>query len=291
MNITFVTAIYYDLFETELGGRPHPKNKYFYGMESALKMESPYVIFVWPHKIEETEQYFINFLGKEEFEKKIKVIGFDLYKTEFRELIKKEKENGSGQRISGDRCPDLFICKYLMLKQVAQENYFNTDSFFWIDAGLSSSALFPDKYLDLEARERRWSSCSLFTPKVPKNLYSKLDDRILLLKNNSVGYYFAPEQINFGDKVYFIIGGLFGGKKESVISFCDQVVDAFYFYVNEEKMLYMEEELMTLIYSKNTENFNVLEFDTWHHENSGDWVQEFIIGKKNFYKLFEELNN
>jgi hypothetical protein len=33
-----------------------------------------------------------------------------------------------------------------------------------------------------------------------------------------------------------------------------------------------------------------LEFDTWYHEDCGDWVKDKIIGKKNFYKIFEELN-
>jgi hypothetical protein len=292
MNLTFVTCIYYDLFETEFGGRPHPKNKYFYGIESALKTNSPFVIFVWPKNIEETKNHFIDFLGEDEFNNRIKVIGFDLYATEYREIIKKEKETGSGQRYAGDRSPDVCISKFGMLKQVAEDNYFNTESFFWIDAGLSSSSLFPDKYLDLDSRDRRWSSCSLFTPNVAENLYKKLDDRVLLIKNNSLGWGFKAGHISYDDEAYYyIIGGLFGGMKESVITFCTQIMNSFYFYVNDEEMLYMDEELLTLLYFNNKESFNTLEFDVWHHEDSGEWVQELIIGKKNFYTLFEELNN
>ena len=292
MNLTFVTCIYYDLFETEFGGRLHPKNKYFYGIESTLKTNSPFVIFVWPKNIEETKNYFIDFLGVDEFNNRIKVIGFDLYATNYREIIKKEKETGSGQRYAGDRSPDVCISKFVMLKQVAKDNYFNTESFFWIDAGLSSSSLFPDKYLDLDSKDRRWSSCSLFTPNVAENLYKKLDDRVLLIKNNSLGWGFKAGHISYDDKAYYyIIGGLFGGMKESIITFCSQIVNSFYYYVNDEEMLYMDEELLTLLYFNNKESFNTLEFDVWHHEDSGEWVQELLIGKKNFYTLFEELNN
>ena len=52
------------------------------------------------------------------------------------------------------------------------------------------------------------------------------------------------------------IGGLFGGMKESVITFCTQIMDSFYFYVNDEEMLYMDEELLTLLYFNSKESFN-----------------------------------
>ena len=54
-KVTFVTCIYDDLYGSELGGRSNPTRKYYYGVESALKMDSPYVIFCWPKDVEKLD--------------------------------------------------------------------------------------------------------------------------------------------------------------------------------------------------------------------------------------------
>jgi hypothetical protein len=286
-STTFVTCIYDDLFETELGGRPQPTTRYFYGVESMLKMNSPFVIFTWKKDVVRVEEFFTTFLGEEKFNKLIKVLEFDLYNTDFRDMIKEERK--INQTLSGDRCYDLMISKFLMLKISIEKNPFDSDRFFWVDAGLSHQSLFPDKYLDLNSGDRRWSYCSLFTPKVVENLRIKSENKILLLLlNYSSGCktcHLPKEEYGFN-----IIGGLFGGKKEDLYSFCEDNVKSFKSYLIDENTIYTEEQIMTIKYSWNEENFEVIEFDIWYHENSGEWVREFIKGKKNFYKIFEKLN-
>lgn len=287
-NLTFVTCIYDDLFGTEFGGRPHPTRKYFYGLESAMKMDSPFVIFTWPKDVIRVSNYFKEFLGEEQFDKLVRVVEYDLYQTEIREVIKKEKEHNT--KIPGDRSHDVMLGKFLMIKRAIESNYFNTETFFWIDSGLSSSSLFPNKYLDLESRERRYSSCSLFTPKVVNHLLEKSIDKILLIKMNEVGYWFDKSHLSPGDGTWYIIGGLFGGKKDLMIDFCNDSINSFLDHLINKKTLYTEEQIMTIIRSFDKERFNIIDFDVWHHENSGDWVQGKIIGKRNFYKIFEEFN-
>ena len=287
-NLTFVTCIYDDLFGTEFGGRPHPTRKYFYGLESAMKMDSPFVIFTWPKDVIRVSDYFKEFLGEEKFNKFVMVVEYDLYQTEIREVIKKEKEHNT--KIPGDRSHDVMLGKFLMMKRAIESNYFNTETFFWIDSGLSSSSLFPNKYLDLESRERRYSSCSLFTPKVVNHLLENSTDKILLIKMNEVGYWFDKSHLSPGDGTWYIIGGLFGGKKDLMMDFCNDSINSFLDHLINKKTLYTEEQIMTIIRSFNKERFNIIEFDVWHHENSGDWVQGKIIGKRNFYKIFEEFN-
>jgi len=287
-KLTFVTCIYDDLFGTEFGGRPHPTRKYFYGLESAMKMNSHFVIFTWQKDVERVSEYFKNFLGEDKFNETIKVVEYDLYNTPIREVIKKEKEQNN--KIPGDRCQDVMIGKFLMIKNSIEKNYFNSETFFWIDSGLSNSSLFPNKYLDLESRERRYSSCSLFTPKVVDHLLEKSDDKILLIKMNEIGYWFNKSHLSPGDGTWYIIGGLFGGKKDVMNSFCDDSINCFLDHLQNKQTLYTEEQIMTIIRSFDKERFNIIEFEVWHHENSGDWVQGKIIGKRNFYKIFEEFN-
>lgn len=289
--ITFVTCIYDDLFGTELGGRHNPHRKYLYGVESILKMDCPIVIFTWEKDVNRLKQYYENILGEEEYHKKIRIIDYDLYSTPIRETIKIEKNNPKNAQVPGDRSHDVMFGKFLMVKKSIEENYFNTDYFFWIDAGLSSSSLFPNKYLDGSIPEKQYSECGLFTKRVTTNLLKNLYDKILLVKCNSVGHWLDVNHLpNSNGISWYIIGGIFGGSGTSMKKYCDDILTSFLYHINNYATLYFEECIMTINYAFNTENFKVLEFDTWHHEDSGDWAQPHIVGKVNFYKIFEKLN-
>jgi hypothetical protein len=287
-SVTFVTCIYDDLFGTELGGRPHPMRKYYYGIESALKINSPFVIFAWEKDVNKIKSHFINFLGVDQFEKQIKVLPFDLYNTEIREPIKNQKLKGS--KVPGDRCHDVMFGKFLMIQRAIKDNFFNSEKFFWIDAGLSSSTLFPNKHLDLSIPEKRYSWCYLFTPKVVDSLYKLSSDKVLLFKMNEIGYWFDKTHLGECDGTWFIIGGIFGGNKDDIGILCEKVLDSFIKHINDYSVLYTEEQILTIIYSFDKQTYNTIEFDVWHHEDSGDWVKDKIIGRKNFYKIFEEFN-
>jgi len=291
-ELTFVTCFYDDLFQTEFGGRPHPRRKYLYGIESALKMNSPYVIFTWEKNINYLENYFKEILGVENYENQIKIIPYNLYETSIRDIIKKEKEKPININISGDRSHDIMFGKFLMLKKAITENFFNSKFFFWIDAGLSSSDLFPNKYLQKDSGEKQWSLCKLFTYKVVDNLINLSKEKILLFKLNTVGHWINSSHLPVSSLPLnsYIIGGIFGGVKEEVDKFCDVILNSFLFHIDEYSTLYFEEVIMTIVYEFNKNQFNTEEFEIWHHEDSGDWVQPFIMDKKNFYKIFENFN-
>jgi hypothetical protein len=92
------------------------------------------------------------------------------------------------------------------------------------------------------------------------------------------------------DGSWYIIGGLFGGPKDKMLQLSKDSLNSFSYHITDKDTIYTEEQILTIIYSFNKEDFNFLEFDTWYHEDCGDWVKDKIIGKKNFYKIFEELN-
>jgi hypothetical protein len=286
-HLTFVSCIYDDLYETEFGGRPHPARKYLYGLESAFKTNSPFVIFTWPKDVDRIKNSYINFLGEDEFNKRIKVLPYDLYDTPIREIIKREKPK---HNIPGDRCHDVMFGKFLMIKKAISENFFNSEKFFWIDAGLSSSDLFPNKFLDRTNPEKQYSWCNLFTPKLSNKLIELSSTNILLFKMNGVGHWISREHLYEEGGVWYIIGGIFGGNKTDMNIFCDKILNSFIYHIDEYSVLYFEEPIMTIIYSFNKDDYNILEFDVWAHEDSGEWVQPLIKNKKNFYKLFENIN-
>lgn len=291
MNLVFVTCIYDNLFMTDLGGRTNPTQKYFFGLESAMKVNTQFIIYCWESYIPNIVAHFSNFLGIEEFQKRVMVLPFDLYSTEFRTSIQNYKNSEFGKNLPGDRSYDVMISKFLMLKHSIENDLFKGDYYFWIDAGLSSSSLFPNKHLDTENYNRKYSSCKLFTPKIVDSLINLSSEKVLLFKNNSFGYQFDGGDLPHGEGNYFIIGGIFGGEKNKILEFCVKSLNKFKSNLFDKNKLYTEEQIMTILYSWNKNDYEVINFDCWHHEDSGDWVQGMIVGKYNFYKIFEKLNN
>lgn len=286
-KLTFVSCIYDDLFGTEFGGRPHPYYRYYQGIESAIKLNAPFVIFTWDKDVEKVRSHFINYLGHEEFDKRMRVIAYDLHNTPIRETVKTQLSKNSW--VPSDRCIDVMFGKFFMVKKSIQENYYNSDYFFWIDAGLSNSCLFPYRHMDQTRPDKREGWCNLFTETVTKKLIQFSENKILLIKMSQVGQYVNRDHLSQNWDGGYIIGGLFGGKKDNINNFSDQVLDLFRHFTDNSQ-LYFEEPIMTILYSRDQENFHTLNFDVWAHEDSGQWVQDSIKNQISFYRTFEELN-
>lgn len=293
-ELTYVTCIYDDLFTTEFGGRPDPAwRRYYFGIESSTKMLAPIVIFTWPHNVTKVQTHYKNFLGEERFNKQIKVIAFDLYDSPFYELIKSIKtyEQGYGN----DRSYDLVIAKFIFLQKVTELNYFDSKYVFWIDAGLSHSALFPHKYLDKSTYDKQWTECSLFTPSVVTESIKRCKNTILFLRCNAVGHWLPPELVNWKkmseEHLWYIVGGYFGGPIQEVKELCLKTMAEFVEHIKVNNVLLLEEQVLTIHVSFNYDKYVYESFDRWYHEDSGDWVKPHIINKKSFYRIFEEFNN
>lgn len=293
-NLTYVTCIYDDLFGTEFGGRQHIAwRRYYYGLESATKLNAPIVIFAWPHEVDKVETHFKSFLGENRYNSQIKVIPFDLRESPLYAPIKSIKTYEQGY--INDRSYDLMLAKFLFVQHVIDNNYFNSDYIFWMDAGLSHSALFPNKHLSCETGEKRYTECTLFTPAVVAASIKKCNNNLLFIQSNSIGHWMPPDIINLNTRnelnMWYIIGGYFGGQKDKLRIFSKTMIDDFLRYIKENKMLLLDEQVMTIHMSFNKDNYFYETFDVWGHEDSGEWAQPFIQGKKCFHNIFEEFNN
>lgn len=287
-DLTITTCLYYDLFGTEFGGRHGPRYKYFYGLLSMLKMNCPVVLYCWEKDIEEIKN-FIDIETNGERNGQIRFETFDLYQSPLYETIKSIK-NIEEQKKS-DRSFDVSINKMVMLKRTIESNSFNSKYFYFIDAGLSSSSLFPNKYLPNQTDPiRRYYECSLFSPKVSENLIKLAqEDKMILWKISQWTNYIDHTHCtrHNGDS---IIAGIFGSSAEIVKKYADDIIERFTFIIEAYKTLYLEEPIMTILYQENPEKYKTIDFDVWYHENSGDVFQSMIVGKKSFFNTFEELN-
>ena len=287
-DLTITTCLYYDLFGTEFGGRHGPKYKYFYGLLSMLKMDCPVVLYCWEKDIEEIKN-FINIETNGERNNQVHFETFDLYQSPLYEKIKSVK-NVEEQKKS-DRSFDVSINKMVMLKRTIEANMFSSKYFYFIDAGLSSSSLFPNKYLPNQTDAlRRYYDCSLFTPKVSHNLIKLAqEDKMVLWKISQWTNYIDQEHYtkHDGDS---IIAGIFGSTADTLKKYSEDVIQRFTHIIDAYKVLYLEEPIMTILYQENPEKYKTINFDVWYHENSGDVFQPMIVGKKSFFNTFEELN-
>lgn len=288
-DLTITTCIYYDLYGTEFGGRHWPRNKYLYGLLSMLKMDAPIILYCWDRTIEEIKD-FLKTEGAEHRLGQILFKPYDLYQSPLYETIKSIK-NIEEQKKS-DRSFDVSIAKFLMLKDTIAHNPFNSNNFYFLDAGLSSSALFPNKFLpEQDHSMKRWSECSLFNRKLTYKLIQLANQhKLLLWKINEWSNFIDPQHCSDSSR-QSIIAGIMGGKPDAVISYADTVINKFVDIINNYNQLYLEEAIMTILYKNNPEQYHTINFDVWYHEDSGDVFQPMRVGKKSFYHTFEELNN
>lgn len=291
MKIKIVTAIFSNLYGTKFGGRPSRHNHYKMSLLSLLKMsDADFVCYTSPEELEELEQFF--HIECEIPKDKLKLISFNLEENNFKELINKYK-NLEFQK-TNDRCYELQYMKFIWSLPPENDNY---DYIYWIDAGLSHSGLIPPKHRNHDNAYRSYFESDLFNNKMLSNLIKFTEDKFVLIgKENQRNYWSRPvdpkHYENFDSSIH-IIGGLFGGKSELWASYVDLFTKNVHLVLEEEKRLYDEENIMTLIFWNNQSKFKLLHFDTWWHEDEkllGVDMIEHTKMNKSFYKILEELN-
>jgi hypothetical protein len=291
-QITFVTALYSDLRGTEFGGREGSIFfRYFYGIESILKMGFPVVVYCWEKRAESLKEEYKNFLNEENFSR-LKIVGHNLQDNYFYEGIKGVKRKNPGKFEDENRSIDLMASKFIFLKRSMLEDELNSKKFFWIDAGLSCSALFPNKYLIPDEKDylKQYFDCSLFTKRCAEFFGDKSEDKVFMIKLDGQIGHNPRGEIKWPGGLYYIIGGLFGGDKRVIEDYSKNILDRFIYYMEEKEILFLDESVMTIEHISNPNKYNLLSFSTWHHANSGGCFEESRKGKKAFYKIFEESN-
>lgn len=290
--VKFITAIYSDLYGTELGGRPNRFGHYRWSLLSLLKMtDADFVCYTSDREYDSLVEFF--YRENKINEDKLKIIKFNIKNTRYTNIINKYKDVDSTKK--GDRCVEIQFMKFdwISLEDMSYDYY------FWIDAGLSHCGLIPNKYLSLSGTHNRgYYESNLFNNTFLRNLISNTENKFTIIaKENDRNFWsMTVDRSHYKnyDRSYHVIGGLFGGKKE----LWSEITKLFNHYVDQvmehDKKLYFEEHIMSLMYRNHEDLFNVYKFDTWWHEDekiSGLDILEHTKINKSFYKILEELNN
>lgn len=293
MNKYIVTAIYDGLHGTELGGRVSRGDHYRHSLESIMGIDSAkYIIY---HNDPSLHPFFEMRCPNIKYDL---ISGYDLNKTIYSDKINKNKN--IQDTLTSFRCIELQYSKLFWLKEQA-EKCNEEDYIFWFDAGLSYSGLIPNKYLKLNEGYYGTNFYStLFNNKLFDNMIESCKDKVFVIGKENFNFFWdhdLPDKYyDFGkDRSYHIIGGIFGGKTKSVINLYEKFDTMANVLLDNESVLYSEENILTAIYFNNKDMFHMHDFDIWWHEdniasNIGEEAgKELLTRAKSFYKILENL--
>ena len=292
MKTKIVTAIYSDLHGTDLGGRPSRGSHYRYSLRTLLKMtDADFVCYTSETEVESLKTFF--YVENQISNERLIFKTFDL--RDFMLTTKINKIKNVNETKNSDRCVEVQYCKFIWL--LNELNIGDYNSFYWFDAGLSHSGLFPPKHMNnIGYWEQNYES-TLFNNVFLKKLIEFTNDKIVVCAKDNVNNFWSGtvpnEYYNQHCMERHIIGGFFGGLKNNVKNYCDLFLDYLNKLLDNESKLYHEENIMSLIYYNHNELFNSKFFDIWWHEEDkipGLDLHEYTKTRKSFYKIFEELN-
>lgn len=292
MKTKIVTSIYSNLFGTEFGGRPSRGGHYKHSLRALLKMSNAdFVCYTSEEEIDDLKLFFYEQNNISEDRLKLKV--FDISNFSLTEKINKIK-NIEETKVS-DRCVEIQYCKFLWL--LNELNIGDYENLFWFDAGLSHSGLFPPKYLNNIGYWEQHYDCTLFNEDFLNNLINFTEDKIVVCAKENLNNYWSGTVPSYYYNNYsmerHIIGGFFGGLITNINTYCNLFLEYVNKLLDNEPILYYEENIMSLIYCNHVDLFNPLYFDIWWHEEDkipGIDLYEYTKTRKSFYKILEELN-
>lgn len=299
MKNTIVTAIYLSSPYGRMGGRGYSFEFYEAPFRNLLNLGCNIVVYTDNTEHDKIKDFFDRFNFTDYVLIKYDLNDFKLsdkiYDLKVRDNI--IDDNGlipGTSYFSNDRNHHLCLQKPYFLQHTINNNIFESENYYWVDAGLFHHGLFPETYGGIEKFTR--INESNYWPQLTDNicdptLFKRLENK------NSTGlifmgidnYYAASSWFNnYTDefKHTHIIGGLFGGNKDLVLELCVDFNNIIWNILHDGHLT-LEEEVLSMLFSMKYNHYNYLPFSTWYHDIPTD-PNYFGMDStaKSFYKLF-----
>lgn len=289
-RVKFITCIFSNLHGTRWGGRPNRWSHYRYSLLSLLKMtNADFICYTSKDEFSELEEFFYkrNNISKDQ----LKLVEWNLGDTKHLAQIHEIKNFDSARR--GDRCVEIQYSKFYWWWN--EDNSY--DYYYWIDAGLSHVGLIPPKYLTSSHIEARYYESSIFDNHFLDKLLEISEDKFLIIgKENRRNFWSSTidrKHYKKYDDTYHIIGGLFGGKKELWTDIVNKFDNYLKTLLYQDREIYHEELIMSLMFRNDEDMFKMLPFDTWWHKESAPQglKNTYFEENKSFYIVLEDILN
>lgn len=263
-KITLVTALYNINRETEGDGRTF--DDYLKWFAETLKISSPMVIYV--------DKDLEQFVRLERGSRPTKIITQPLDEVPYYYLdqdIKNilnstEYQNKIGAPARVECKLSLYnviiYSKFKWMKLAVEDNYFDSEYFMWVDAGLS----------------RFFNGISKTYPS-SNAIESLLSNKDSVLIQTSMSYY--PDLVNsdectenyFWDARTWIMAGLWGGGSDIMLKFCNEMDNILVNKMLANNVINNEQNAMAYLYKNDTDMF--ITFENYAHiHNQYELIQE-----------------
>lgn len=281
MSTLIYTSIYSNLYGTEFGGRSSRSFHYKSSLYNILNLNADkYICFTSTEEIKQLEEYFYE--QKNVSRDKLQFIIFNLTETKYFNEIRKLKNLEEMKK--KDRCFEIQYNKFFWFDLLPNKEIYN--KIYWVDAGLSHSGLFPSNY-SFGLGQEKYYFFNLFNENFLSKLNTLTESKLVLVGKNNRNRFFWSQTIpttyysNYNND-YHIIGGFFGGNKEDFIKLKLDFEDLLLKLLLNEKLLYMEEQILCCLYVNKQENYGLLKFDDWYKRDSHKDGEV-----RYFYNIFE----
>jgi hypothetical protein len=252
MSITLVTALYDINRETNGDGRTF--DEYLSWFSQTLKIPSPMVIFVSKSLVSFVEKYRNN-LPTKIVEQEIDEVPYYFLNEKIKAILESvdfKNKIGAPNRVE---CKNplynvIIFSKFQWVKKVIKENYFNTDLFMWMDAGLS-------RFFDSDDLNNHYPS--------KNGLYSMNENKDKVIIQTSMSYY--PDLVNadvcteeyFWDARTWVMAGLWGGGGQVLTKFCNLIDDVLQKKMISNNVINNEQNAMAYVYKNHLDLFLAFE--------------------------------
>jgi len=260
-NITIVTALF-NIEREDVDGRKW--EDYLKWFDITLKLKCPMVVFVTEDVREFVEQRRLA-IPTDINVQTLEQIPYYYLKDKMQNILSSDDYQ---QKILD---PDRIECKYPMhpivnfskfqwMKQVCEQNPYNSDYIFWLDAG--SSRFFENFDLNEE-----------FPSESAMEALEEMGESFLVQMN--CDYYpdlFNAKELPLSylyDNRSYTLGSLFGGHKNSIPEICEIVNDVFINEMIEKNIVNNEQILLGYLIKKHSDKF------TLYHRTNGKHMDIF----------------
>lgn len=303
-----VTAVYYSTPQSVMGGRGWDFSYYKPTLYAMSKLAAKKIVIYHDDAQEQNLKNFVKEYNLDTFE----LINLNLDQLPYYDKIfalKKDyldTNNFSLQELHtrNNRLHLVCLLKVWFLQQTIKLNNLTDTPVTWIDAGLFHHALFPESVGGVELARFNLdnyhpiSKTSKLTPSFGNCLVERLNSGKLIALGSQTMRLPVEWSHNIADTnlIVNLVGGLFGGQPTVI----NKLYDKFYEFLDvliENKILSLEETILSKIFKENQELFNVSTFDTWYHDiptdpcfmerNDETFMQPFY---KTFFEFIETGN-
>lgn len=235
-------------------------DEYYKWFKITLQLNCPMIIYTE----EKTKQFIIDNRPKEYETKiiiqKLEEIPYYHYKDKMLNIINDNEYKKKIKDSNRIECnlPEYCIIQYSKfewLKMSIDDNPFNSDTFFWMDAGCSRF------FLDVDISNKYPGNKS--TDMFKQIINTSKDNEFFIIQSkdiiDKILTYPEKEFINWllWDSINLLVGTMFGGTKNRIITIANLIKDIFEKDMLNNNCLNNEQLALAILYRKNPNLFNI----------------------------------